>query len=64
MFEFVTGCIAAVLIVFVIVGGLVYGVQSGNEKYYSAMNSCVSNGGTFLPGGSNSPMCINTGKKQ
>lgn len=40
-----------------IIGLITYGVQTSNEKYYAAMNQCVSANGTWIPT-QNSGACI------
>lgn len=50
--------VAIIAIAFLgLVVGVTYGVQSSNEKYYEAMNRCVSAGGTWIPT-NNTGACI------
>ena len=58
MDEATTWVIGIVVIIGIIVGGVVYGVKTSNDKYYEAMNLCVSSGGSWIPSNGNSGACI------
>ena len=50
--------IGIVVIIGMLVGGAVYGVKTSNDKYYEAMNLCISSGGSWIPSIGNSGACI------
>ncbi len=46
-----TSAIATVLVVFIIIGGFVYGCTEADRQYYAAQKVCVESGGSWLPYG-------------
>lgn len=53
-------CVTAVL--FLLIGGTLYGCSNANNKYYQAQSECVQHGGTWIPTGTPSSYeaaCVN-----
>lgn len=53
-------CVTAVL--FLLIGGALYGCSNASNKYYQAHSECVQRGGTWIPTGTPSSYdaaCVN-----
>lgn len=51
---------AVVAVVSVIAGGVLYGCQGANTKYYALANQCINQGGSWIPSGGDgySGICV------
>lgn len=49
---------AAVLAVSIMCGTSLYGCVDSNQRYYDAMNKCVTGGGSAIPQGNATILCI------
>ena len=47
-FRFVVGCLTAISIFSVVVGGIYFGVQESSSRYYKAQSECVQAGGSWI----------------
>lgn len=46
---FCVGAMAIVLIIGIIVGAIYYSISTSNERYYTAVNNCITSLGTWVP---------------
>lgn len=62
--EFLIGCTTAVVITLGIISAIYFGVQNTNEKYYAAMDKCISASGSFIPTPQGNAICLMGLKQQ
>ena len=56
--DWIVGCMTAVIIILGIVAAVFFGSIDNNQKYYASMDKCIAAGGSFIPMRGSEAICI------
>ena len=51
-------CITSIMVCAIICGSFVYACTNNNSQYYQAMHECITSGGSSIPQGNDTIVCI------